>query len=118
MGLAGRKILVVEDSPLIAEALEAMLEDMDVEVVGPAGTIAIALELCETRQFDAAIVDLNIRGGKAYPIFHRLNRQAIPFVIASGYADWTMPDQWATRPRLAKPYSLHLVKQALEAIEG
>ena len=117
MELVGKNILVVEDSPLIAEALEAMLEELGCKVVGPAGTIANALELCEAGAFDAAIVDLNIRGGKAFAIFQALHRHAIPFVIASGYADWTMPAQWAARPRLAKPYSLPMVKEMLESLQ-
>lgn len=34
--LVGRRILVVEDSPVVAEACDDMLRDIGCEVVGPA----------------------------------------------------------------------------------
>jgi hypothetical protein len=42
-----------------------------------------------------------------------LEAKGLPFVLTSGYADWQMPDKWADRPRLQKPYTLDQVKQAL-----
>src|SRR5688572_5492874 len=63
--LAGRRVLVVEDSPVVAEASEDMLRDMGCAVIGPATNMASALQLAAEEELDAAIVDINIRGGKA-----------------------------------------------------
>jgi hypothetical protein len=37
----------------------------------------------------------------------------VPFVLTSGYADWTMPDKWRDRPRLQKPYTIDDVSETL-----
>jgi DNA-binding response OmpR family regulator len=114
----GRKILLVEDSPVISEATEMMLSDMGCEVVGPAGTMAPALQLAKDEPLDAAVVDINIRGGKAFAILHILQDRQIPFLLTSGYADWSMPEEWRDRPRLAKPYGEEELRSAMAALLG
>ena len=111
--LAGRRVLVVEDSPLIATVLEDMLQDLGCTVVGPTGNMAFAVDLAKTEAMDAAIIDLNIRGGKVYPVAEVLRDRNVPFLLASGYADWTLRDDFKDRPRLTKPYSAELVEQKL-----
>ncbi len=116
--LAGRRVLVVEDSPLIATVLEDMLQDLGCTVVGPIGNMAFALDLAKTETMDAAIIDLNIRGGKVYPVAEILRDRNIPFLLASGYADWTLREDFKDRPRLTKPYSAELVEQKLLKLLG
>ena len=99
------RILIIEDSPVIALATEEMLRGFGHAPVGPAGNMASALEFAENDEIDAAIVDLNIRGTKTFALFSILKRRNVPFLIISGYADWKMPDEWADRPRLQKPFS-------------
>jgi DNA-binding NtrC family response regulator len=114
--LEGRRILVVEDSPVVAEACEDMLRDMSCVVVGPAANMAAALQLATEEDIDAAVVDINIRGGKAFPVLKILDERGVPFLLASGYADWSMPEEWQDRPRLAKPYSPNLLRESLIAL--
>ena len=111
--LAGRRILVVEDSPVVAQAADDMLRDMGCVVVGPATTMAPALDMAGEQPIDAAIVDLNIRGGKAFPVLRILRDRSIPFLLTSGYADWSMPEEWQGQPRLAKPYTPNQLREAL-----
>lgn len=111
--LTGRRVLVVEDSPVVAADCERMLEGLGCVVVGPTGSMATAIELSEQEELDAAIIDINIRGGKAFPLLAILKRRGIPFLIASGYADWSMPDEWADRPRLPKPYKPETLRERL-----
>jgi hypothetical protein len=40
----------------------------------------------------------------------------VPFVLTSGYADWSMPEKWDDRPRLQKPYTIEQVEEALTAL--
>jgi DNA-binding response OmpR family regulator len=114
----GRKVLLVEDSPVISEATEMMLCDMGCEVVGPAGTMAPALQLATVERLDAAVVDINIRGGKAFAILNILRERQVPFLLTSGYADWSMPEEWQGRPRLAKPYAEADLRAAMTALLG
>ena len=102
--LEGRRIFVVEDSPVVADDSAEILKELGCEVVGPAGNMASALQLAQGEEFDAAIVDLNIRGGKSFGVLKVLEGRGIPFLVTSGYADWTMPEEWAGRPRMPKPY--------------
>jgi len=114
--LQSRRILVVEDSPVIALVLDDMLTDLGCIVVGPAQNMAVAIELAAGETFDAAVIDINIRGGKIYPVAETLRDRGIPFLLASGYADWTMPPEWQERPRLTKPYTIETVERALKTL--
>ncbi len=114
--LHGRRILVVEDSPVVAVACEDMLRDMGCTVVGPATNMAAALELAAEEKLDGAIVDINIRGGKAFPVLKLLAGRGVPFLLASGYADWSMPEEWQDCPRMAKPYSASLLRDSLSKL--
>jgi CheY-like chemotaxis protein len=100
VGLPGRTILIIEDSPLIAANLEEILLELGCKVVGPAGTMADALQLSEQGDFDAAMVDLNIRGSKAFSLLRILAQRQIPFLLVTGYADWSMPEEWSQAPRI------------------
>jgi DNA-binding NtrC family response regulator len=111
--LAGKKILLVEDSPVVSDFGEEVLAELGCEVVGPAANLASARELAETAEIDAAIVDVRIRGDKSFGICDLLDSRGIPFVLTSGYADWPVPDKWEQVPQLPKPYKLEDVEAVL-----
>jgi CheY-like chemotaxis protein len=113
--LNGRRILVVEDSPVVAPFTADLLGELGCEVVGPAPNLAAARTLIETEQFDAALLDVHIRGERVFPLCEMLAAKGVPFVLTSGYADWQMTDKWEDRPRLQKPYTLAQVGEALRA---
>jgi DNA-binding NtrC family response regulator len=75
--------------------------------------MAAARELVDSGGFDAALMDIHIRGERVFPLCEVLEAKHLPFVLTSGYADWQMADKWADRPRLQKPYKLDQVRQAL-----
>ena len=117
--VSGRRIFVVEDSPVVADDSAEILHELGCTVIGPAGTMASALQLAEAEEFDAAIVDLNIRGGKSFAVLKILQARGIPFLVTSGYADWTMPEEWMERPRLPKPYTPDMLRTKLgELLDG
>ncbi len=111
--MKGRRILVIEDSPVVGPFTVDVLADLGCEVVGPAPNMAAARELIEDSDFDAALVDVHIRGERAFPLCELLCAKNIPFVLTSGYADWQMPDKWNERPRLNKPYTVEQIEAAL-----
>jgi CheY-like chemotaxis protein len=111
--LSNRRILVIEDSPVVAPFTADLLSDLGFEVVGPAPNMATARELAETEEFDAAILDIHIRGERVFSICEVLEARKIPFILTSGYADWQVPDKWRDRPRLQKPYTIDQVEQTL-----
>ena len=111
--LSGRRILVIEDSPVVAPFTVDLLEELGCKAVGPAPNMAAARELIENETFDAALVDIHIRGERVFPLCEVLEAKGVPFVLTSGYADWNMPDKWEEQPRLQKPYTVDQVARAL-----
>lgn len=112
--LKGRRILVIEDSPVVGPFTAELLADLGCEVIGPAPNMAAARELIESgKEIDAALMDIHIRGERVFPLCDVLAAKDVPFVLTSGYADWQMPDKWQDRPRLNKPYTLEQVGDAL-----
>jgi CheY-like chemotaxis protein len=117
--LKGRRILVVEDSPVVGPFTAELLADLGCEVVGPAPNMAAARELAESDEpIDAAMMDVHIRGDVVFALCEVLAARGVPFVLTSGYADWQMPDKWDDRPRLQKPYTLEQVEDALARLIG
>jgi two-component SAPR family response regulator len=100
------RILVVEDEMLIAMEIEDVLESMRCEVVGPTAKLAVALQLASDEALDAAILDVTISGGKVFAVAEKLLERQIPFVLASGYGDWALPENMRDRPRLTKPFTV------------
>ena len=111
-----KRILLVEDSPIVSDATEQMLQDLGYVVIGPANTMATALEVSQSEEIDIAIVDINIRGAKAYSVLKILDARQIPFILTSGYAGWDLPVEWLGRPRLLKPYSPELLAAAINSL--
>jgi CheY-like chemotaxis protein len=114
--LKGRRILLIEDSPVVGPFTADLLEEIGCAVVGPAPNMAAARELVEAGEFDGALIDIHIRGERVFPLCEMLQAKNLPFVFTSGYADWQMPEKWQDRPRLQKPYTLDQVEQALTAL--
>jgi CheY-like chemotaxis protein len=110
---SGRRVLIIEDSPVVAPFAAELLGELGCEVVGPAPNMAAARELVENETIDAALLDVHIRGERVFPICDMLESRGIPFVLTSGYADWQIPEKWRDRPRLQKPYTFDQVKEAL-----
>jgi CheY-like chemotaxis protein len=111
--LERKRVLVVEDSPVVAPFTADVLEELGYAVIGPAPNMAAAREMIEDELFDAAIMDVHIRGERVFPLCEALAAKGVPFVLTSGYADWQIPDKWEDRPRLQKPYTIDEVEAAL-----
>ncbi|HZK99315.1 MAG TPA: response regulator [Caulobacteraceae bacterium] len=113
---ANRRILVVEDEIMIAMMIEGMLTDLGCEIVGPASKLEAAIALATEEALDAALLDVTIRGGQVFPVAEILRRRSIPFILASGYGDWALPEAFQGSPRLQKPFTAAALEEALGAI--
>ncbi len=114
--LSGRRVLVVEDSPVVGPFAAEKLNELGCVVVGPAPNMAAARALIEEEPLDAALMDVNIRGEKVFALCDILQRKGVPFVITSGYGDWQVPDQLIDCPQLPKPYTFDQMRDALGAL--
>ncbi|MEO7277911.1 MAG: response regulator [Sphingomicrobium sp.] len=101
---------------MVAPFCAEVVGDLGCIVVGPAPNMALARQLVDEEQFDGAIMDVHIRGERAFSLCELLAAKGIPFVLSSGYGDWALPEKWDDRPRLPKPYTIDEVEAALNAL--
>ncbi|WP_353205384.1 response regulator [Sphingomonas sp.] len=110
-------ILIVEDEPLIAMMIEDFLEVLGKAPAGPVDSVTAALALIAAGGIDAAILDVNLRGGeKSFPIADALAASGIPFLFATGGSHDTVSEAYRDRPTLPKPFTMDGVAKALDAL--
>lgn len=114
--LAGCRVLVVEDETLIAVEIEETLRELGCVVVGAVGKLDAALRLAADEALDAAILDVAIRGGHVFPVAEQLLARGVPFVLASGYGDWSLPETLRDQPRLTKPFTPADLEQQIKLL--
>lgn len=102
--VAGKRILVVDDEPLIAMDIVASLEDEGCRVVGPAATFQRALNLIESEEIDAALLDANLAGDPVDTLASALTRRNIPFAFVSGYGREGLPEAHQQATLIKKPF--------------
>jgi DNA-binding response OmpR family regulator len=86
-GLRGVRVLLVEDSWQVADALSLLLEKTGMIVSGPVATVKEAQRLVAEHDPTLAIVDVNLKGEMAYGLMDWLNERGIKVLVISGYAD-------------------------------
>jgi CheY-like chemotaxis protein len=103
--IQGKRVLVVEDEPLVAMDLVGILKNASAKPAGPVGTAAGALQLIESETFDAALVDANLGGMPVDEIAHALVRRNVPFAFVTGYDRASLPPHFQNIAMLSKPFS-------------
>jgi len=99
-------VLVVEDEIAIAEDLADWVTAAGGKVIGPAPTVAKALELIGTTSVDAAILDSRLPDRDVTPVARLLLARNVPVIVYSGLG---LPDELAAAhpdiPLILKPAS-------------
>jgi DNA-binding response OmpR family regulator len=111
-----KSILVVEDEAMIGMMMEDFLDALGYRLHGVAGTLADACDMARGDGIDAAVVDCNLLGEKAWPVAEILAERGIPFAFATGGSTDDVPTAFAGRPALAKPYTIGSVERVLESL--
>lgn len=114
--MTARNVLVLEDEPIVAFALEDMLFELGFEEVHLATTLAEARDRIDGAIPDVAILDVNVRGERSYPIARVLLALDVPILFATGYGDAEHPAELSQIPTLTKPYSLDQLQTVLRAL--
>lgn len=102
-------ILVVEDEALVALDIAQALTNAGFDVVGPANSLAHALELIQHTGCDAAVLDINLGGETSEPVARELNDRGTAFVTLSGYSQEQRASAFERAAALAKPLQLELL---------
>lgn len=112
--IAGLRILIVEDSLLLALELQQGLTDLGAHIVGSAAEVGEAMAMID-RPFDAAVLDANLNGESVMPVAQALHAMGRPFIFATGYADKSGPAGFDA-PIVRKPYNVGQIARALSQV--
>jgi light-regulated signal transduction histidine kinase (bacteriophytochrome)/CheY-like chemotaxis protein len=112
--IAGRTVLLVEDSLIIALDAEDILKRLGALHVATAATVEQALEAIDSAMPSLALLDINLGDQTSFAIADRLHELDIPFLFATGYGEQAqLPDDHKARTVVQKPYTLENMVRAL-----
>ncbi len=111
-----RRVLLVEDEPLVAHDLASILEAANFTVIGPAGSVAEALAHLKRHDCEAGVLDIYLRNETSEAIAETLLQRSIPFVVVSAYLANQQPQIFSHAPRVPKPVSAKSLVSALNEL--
>ncbi|WP_066800614.1 HWE histidine kinase domain-containing protein [Sphingomonas soli] len=115
--LRGHRVLLVEDSLIIALDAEDVLARLGAEDIATASTLDGGLDAVESFNPSVAMLDINLGDRTSYAVADRLDELRIPFLFASGYGEQAqLPEKHAHRTIVQKPYTLENVARALDSL--
>ena len=113
--LAGIKVLLIEDEPIVAMGIADQLVEVGAIIVGPFGTVRQALKAVQAVELDVAVVDFVLADGDSVPVQDALDRKGVPFVVLTAYPPVTVrrnPNQQI----LSKPVTADLLCSTVAAL--
>lgn len=114
-GLAGIKVLVVEDESLIAMFIEDTLVDIGCETIAVASTLSEAMKKAAETEYDIIMLDVNLAGKQTFQLAEFLCEKRQPFVFSTGYGKAGIPSHLNHVPVLQKPFLAHELGNILQA---
>jgi CheY-like chemotaxis protein len=114
--LSGRRVLVVDDEPLIALMVADMLAELGAIAVGPLYSHKQALQALAAGGFECVILDVNLGDSLSFPFARELKALGIPFCFTTGYGAAVIPDEFSDTLVLPKPYETYTLAQCLEPL--
>jgi CheY-like chemotaxis protein len=100
--MGGLKVLVVEDSSLMAAVLEDLLKAAGAAQVILALSVYADLEVLRRQPIDLACLDIDLGAETSFPVADELARAGIPFVFISGRSPDNVPEAHRHRPFVSK----------------
>lgn len=102
---------------MIAMMLEEFIDTLGHHVRGVASTVDEACDMVRNGGFDLAILDCYLEGREVWPVAEMLDGAGIPFILSSGGSISDIPEPYAARPMLAKPYTIGTISDILATAE-
>jgi DNA-binding NtrC family response regulator len=113
------KVLFCEDQPIVAADLEAMIDQMGHQPIGPARSLEEALDLADRHAIDAVVLDLELADGHTGAMVGEvLARRGVKVVVVSGHSEVdpriaAVPHTFLSKP--LRPEALALVLKRVAA---
>lgn len=117
-GVAGLRVLIVEDEGAVALMLEDLLEDLAFIVAASFPRLAPAWAALDAIAFDFAVLDVNVAGEMSFDFARALIQRGIPFVFSTGYGTGSLPADLQGAVVLTKPFGPPAVLAAVKSAYG
>jgi CheY-like chemotaxis protein len=118
--LASRRVLIVEDEALVSMLLQDMLEDLGCKTLGPLTRVGEALAFIAEhgQEIDIAILDVNLAGERSQKVAAVLRAAGTPFILSTGYDDFSAEEDWRGGSVLRKPFMASQLESILREALG
>ena len=102
--LAGKRVLIVEDNPILAFEMIDLVNDVGGQPIGPAHSLSAALQIARLDALDGALLDIDLGGEQVWPLANELMDQAVPFVFVSAQCtERNFPERFKDQYCVQKP---------------
>ena len=111
-----RRILIVEDEPLVAFDEEHLLRECGYDVVATVDTLAEAVRVLGEREVDLVLSDIKLNGeGDGMDVARAAAAMSVPVLFVT--ANCPLEAKTLGIGCLAKPYTDKVLRNALEAVD-
>jgi CheY-like chemotaxis protein len=115
--LAGKRLLVVDDEPLLAMDVADQLQFHGAQVAAVNSIEEAAQLLASGAALDGAILDIQIGDEEVWPVAEALRLQGTPIVFLSATCgERPLPEEFEGKPFLPKPLDRDSLKQTLRSL--
>jgi two-component SAPR family response regulator len=105
----------VEDEALVGMMMKDSLSELGFSVIGPFSRIADAMHAARHERFQAAILDINVKGEMIYDLADQIAARDIPLVFVTGYGADAIAERFKNVPVLQKPVDRIALERVLAA---
>jgi PAS domain S-box-containing protein len=112
----GKRVLLVEDEPLVSMMLADLLSAFGHKVDGPYSRFSDAMLAAKSNNLQAGILDVNLGGEKTYAVADILADRKIPFAFVTGYGPDSIVSTFSHAPVLQKPVEAAKLHALLQQI--
>ena len=116
--LEGKRILVVEDDYLLAEAVCEVLRHAGALPIGPVGNAALAIKAASTEALDGVLLDVKLQDTNGLKVADYLRSKKVPFLLSTVYLKEALHAGLRAAPQIAKPASPSDLVEAAVAVFG
>lgn len=117
--LPGKRVLIVEDNPLLAFDIKDLMEELGAVPIGPALGLDEGIDLLENSEPDAALLDVDLGGEYVWPLARRLQERKVPFAFISAECrEDFLPDPYRRQVCLEKPATKEEITRLIAELAG
>jgi PAS domain S-box-containing protein len=111
--ISGKRLLLVEDEALVGMMMRDSLVELGYSVLGPFSRISDAMQVAKHERFQAAILDINVKGEMIYDLADAIIARDIPLVFVTGYGADAIEERFREVPVLQKPVDRVALRRVL-----